>query len=36
MGKRIIELKLDIGKAPGEKEIDKIQPELDLLAATYA
>ena len=36
MGQKIIDLKLEIGKAPGEKQIDKLQPELEMIASTYA
>ena len=35
-GSKIIDLKVEIGKAPGEKQIDKIQPELDSLAEKYS
>ena len=29
-------MKVELGKAPGEKQIEKIQPELESLAAKYA
>ena len=35
-GSKIIELKVEIGKAPGEKQMEKIQPELEGLAQTHA
>jgi len=36
VGNKIIEKKVELGQAPGEKQIDKIQPELESLANLHS